>query len=701
MKKKFLLLIGMTLAGLFPVYGQTTSKLDASLQIALQQHQKKTRSISSSPDTLISVTICCTDNQTVLNKLEQLGIEAHDIADGIVTAYLPGKAANQLAAMPEVTSVNAGQPASISMDQAIIHTGINKVDAGTGLETPFRGKGVVVGIIDQGHFYNHPTLYDQQGQTRIKAVWDHYNRKDPVTDPEEISRLDNDSMYANHGLHVTGIAAGSKVSGLPYFGNASEADLVLVSSSLDNSEILEEARYIQDYAEKNGQPCVINMSFGSATGPHDGSMAIDQGLDKLSGAGKLFVGAAGNEGNSYLHAQNIQGDRDGMFRILFKMPKGNFYLIQCWNSTSATLPISYYIFDPATEEATPIPTGTLNSACYISGGVDANNNKFQTTVVLICDELKKAMNATEDQLFCMEVKAEKGTTQHFWMNQANIITAGPNDKYLIPDNNYSLNDVGASASRTLCIGSFNNRTTWPNLKGTTSQNDEFGKAGDISPFSPYGPQIGNDLPKPLICAPGALVGSSYGILNPDSNPKDNLDICGEITFNGEKFYYGIMSGTSMASPQVCGIIACWLQAYPKLTPEEAVEIIQYTAKHDTYTGSLTQWDNQWGYGKIDAYAGLKECISRAHTVGINSPLNDSEAFTLLKSEKGWRILFNRPESHAVLTLTTLNGTTIENRKIAELPAAHEESITFSNLPHGVYILTVRTDRSSLSRKIAF
>ena len=183
--------------------------------------------------------------------------------------------------------------------------------------------------------------------------------------------------------------------------------------------------------------------------------------------------------------------------------------------------------------------------------------------------------------------------------------------------------------------------------------------------------------------------------------KDNLDICGEITFNGEKFYYGIMSGTSMASPQVCGIIACWLQAYPKLTPEEAVEIIQYTAKHDTYTGSLTQWDNQWGYGKIDAYAGLKECISRAHTVGINSPLNDSEAFTLLKSEKGWRILFNRPESHAVLTLTTLNGTTIENRKIAELPAAHEESITFSNLPHGVYILTVRTDRSSLSRKIAF
>ena len=49
-------------------------------------------------------------------------------------------------------------------------------------------------------------------------------------------------------------------------------------------------------------------------------------------------------------------------------------------------------------------------------------------------------------------------------------------------------------------------------------------------------------------------------------------------------FYGVMSGTSMATPVVTGVVALWLQANPMLTPEQIKEIISETSIRDTYTG---------------------------------------------------------------------------------------------------------------------
>jgi hypothetical protein len=39
----------------------------------------------------------------------------------------------------------------------------------------------------------------------------------------------------------------------------------------------------------------------------------------------------------------------------------------------------------------------------------------------------------------------------------------------------------------------------------------------------------------------------------------------------------------MASPQVCGILACVLEIYPNMTQAEAIEYIQYYAKKNQIT----------------------------------------------------------------------------------------------------------------------
>lgn len=61
-------------------------------------------------------------------------------------------------------------------------------------------------------------------------------------------------------------------------------------------------------------------------------------------------------------------------------------------------------------------------------------------------------------------------------------------------------------------------------------------------------------------------------------------------YKGVRNFYGVMSGTSMATPVVTGVVALWLQANPTLTPEQIKEIISETSIHDTYTGGT---DKKW------------------------------------------------------------------------------------------------------------
>lgn len=66
-------------------------------------------------------------------------------------------------------------------------------------------------------------------------------------------------------------------------------------------------------------------------------------------------------------------------------------------------------------------------------------------------------------------------------------------------------------------------------------------------------------------------------------------------------FYTVMSGTSMATPHVAGIVALMLEANPKLTPANVRDIIRRTATN--MTGRLS-WEA--GAGHINAYAAVAE-----------------------------------------------------------------------------------------------
>ena len=160
------------------------------------------------------------------------------------------------------------------------------------------GTGVIVGIIDSGIDGNHPAFKDAAGNSRILAYWDISDG--PVGNPNTPAahnpgnakysnfkmgreRLGADCVNASdygigHGSHVSGIAAGSEVTGVAPVprGIASAANLIVVSTirppgpGVVNNPVLA-LNYIFQKATDLHMPCVVNMSFGHHFHAHDGT----------------------------------------------------------------------------------------------------------------------------------------------------------------------------------------------------------------------------------------------------------------------------------------------------------------------------------------------------------------------------------------------------------------------------------------------
>jgi len=131
--------------------------------------------------------------------------------------------------------------------------------------------------------------------------------------------------------------------------------------------------------------------------------------------------------------------------------------------------------------------------------------------------------------------------------------------------------------------------------------------GKVASFSSRGPGKfnGQATQKPDISAPG-------------------VDILSSVP--GGKFV--TMSGTSMATPHIAGLVALLLQANPKLTPSQLREVMVRSTVYVDENGAPNakqQWNANYGLGIVDAYAALNLATGRKETVTnlsrLISPMN--------------------------------------------------------------------------------
>jgi hypothetical protein len=91
---------------------------------------------------------------------------------------------------------------------------------------------------------------------------------------------------------------------------------------------------------------------------------------------------------------------------------------------------------------------------------------------------------------------------------------------------------------------------------------------------------------------------------------------------GQQVWYTIMSGTSMASPEACGIVALVLEANPALAPADVKRLLQVTAKPIPNVPFFRQ-----GYGNLDpaAAVGLARQLLGKAPADVNRILDERQA----------------------------------------------------------------------------
>lgn len=690
------------------VQPQTDRKWAPELDFYIQQPASKVMNsyspLAINPEQASSYIVKVADAEAVVDFVTKNGFDAEAISENTVVVTIPVKFIPTLSELNEVVYVYAPQKYAPLMSKVREEIGVTKVLNGDGLDSPLSAaKDVIVGVIDQGFEYDHIAFKDRVVKYGLTPTSGSLTSTMPVSDPNDAN---------GHATHVTNIAAGSKVNGYDCQGIASEAGLILVSSSFENAVILKQAKAIKNQAEKLDRPWVINMSFGGVIGPHDGSTSYDKDMSKLCGEGGIMVAAMGNERGQNLHAKrtfasdgekiylNPRPDNYDQNKMIFSQVVSESANGRMDLDVKVAIAYNGKLYYPNKQQME-------RAQCQLINTIDFDSQRhtitFMGSLVPLLQQLR--ISITRPSFFLWEVSGKKGETFHVWMdnrwygslqacNTAGIVAAAGDDDYLVGQG-------AASIPRAIAVASYNIRNSYLAMNGTTQSFDAdyLGVTNGMSNFSSKGPALSNDV-KPAVAAPGGAIISAYSKNSSNFN-SNSKDLTKKLTVDGKNYYYGVMSGTSMASPVVTGVVALWLQANPKLTPEQIMDILKKTSRHDNFTGAADAngWNANSGYGKIDAYAGLKEALRMANETGINEVLNTEEPVSLMKSDNVWKVLFNNDESYANVRVYAINGKMVYSANLESPRRGEEHIVDLTGFEPGMYVFHVDTKLGSVTRKL--
>lgn len=675
------------------------------------------------------------NNQTIVsaflhlndeNDLEGLadnGVTVNAQYGTILSVRIPADKLVTVSQLPTVKYIEIGRPVHKRMNtvRSAAFANIDALHAGTGLTQAYTGKDVVVGIIDGGFQYNHINFYNTAGEElRVKRVWDqnatgtppagyYYGRE--YTTASSIVAAKQD-MTDCHATHVAGIAAGA-YRGNEYYGVAPDADLVFVSYNLydtssSNTSITDGIKYIYDYAESVGKPCVINMSLGYHIGPHDGTSTFDRICDELQGEGRLLVGAAGNEAEENLHIKKTLKPGDNTLKTVVDLGSSQNTAIDIWGDPNKTISARVIVYDIAqrqeiyssaffstatsTSQRIANPTGVYGEI-YISTATDPNNHKGNITIDV-------GILPREDTYYIgFEVSATEETTINAWTNtQYTEFSNFGIAELTNGDNNTSIGEIGGTGNRIITVGAYTS-CNYIEHKNSTIYNRSYQNVDQLASFSSHGPTTDGRM-KPDIAAPGTMIVSSYNSSTCSTSRSDYYaTVVGQYYVNGTNYYYGSMEGTSMAAPVVTGVLATWLQARPTLTPEQVREVFAKSAKTDSYTGSIAgTGNNQWGYGKIDAYNGLVYCLNELSGIEETGAPTRSMAYPNPAAESCYFVLPS-DDQQVTVALYSLNGAQVLNLYAGDVVAGEQRTVSLNGIAPGIYLMRITGEKNQITTKL--
>ena len=586
----------------------------------------------------------------------QYGCQIYAQKGDIVIAGIPLDRLGALSDHPSVRRIEASPSASLTMDTTAVIVGADRLyHPPTALSGhPFTGQGVVVGVMDVGFDLTHPNFYNQTATNyRIGAFWDQLSRdtvgsalpvgRDFIGGDAVRSHLHStDGFIQTHGTHTLGIAAGSGYQS-PYQGIAFDADLCLVSNVVsDDIELIDSAdyykytsatdalgfKYIFDYADRQGKPCVASFSEGYPPYLDEEDGLFSAFLDSLTATpGHIIVASAGNEGVAHTYMEKPKGiDAAGAF--LQASTRKALYRIKA----DGPFVMSVYAYNEGmANRELHFPTNALQCDSLLCDTLVIGSDTCTVTL----DGYPSAFSS--DSIYNLTFAANKPLSQmprlamviegadsyaELFGSSTYALTSHPVDpRWNASESSHNIHSPACFPS-VISVGSTVYRTGFTNYKGQYCDYSSGRTIGRRSPYSSTGPAMTGAL-KPDVMAPGDNVISSYSSYYLEANPNAN-DINSDVAhfqFDDRTYAWNANTGTSMACPVVAGVIALWLQAKPDLTTQEVVEALSHTCRQPD--PSRFYPNTEYGYGEIDAYHGLLHLlgIDKVETVSRHHPEN--------------------------------------------------------------------------------
>jgi len=602
-----------------------------------------TETLETDPDAEVSVFLALTSATRGPEGFSGVTASRADL----LTAELAVADARELRHRRDVASVELGQPlttpapAVVDGEPAAPSEDLRRF--GTADQHDF-ARGVLIGLIDVGGFdFAHPDFLDADGHTRFVRIWDQGgdNRPSPAkrgttafdygaelrkedldralaAAPEQglpATELERQSQMEEgaHATHVASIAAGNHgVSRAAWIAGVlisiPDSDQERRRSFYDSTRIAHAVDYLLAVADELGAetgipvPVSINVSLGTNGAGHDDSAAVSRWIDwALTRPGRSVCVASGNAGQERGELDGDIGWVMGRVHSSGRVGARELGVDIEWNVvgngiadlSENELEIWY---GPQDRFAVQIKPPGLPWTDPIEPGQYIENRQLPDLSFLsVYNELYHPVNgANYIAIYLSPLLREPqivGVSAGEWLIHliGREVRDGTFDAWIERDDPGQLGRIGPREAWRF-PSFFSERSTIDNSTISTlacgqrvvavANLDEARRR--IAITSSQGPTR-DGREKPDVAAPGTGIVAASG-------------------FTGG---WVEMSGTSMASPHVAGIVGLMLGANPQLTGAQINGILKRTAR--PLPGADFTWVNDAGSGVIDPLA----CIAEA------------------------------------------------------------------------------------------